>query len=73
MDIGKGYGKKLFELFIEQVKKEGFHSLKIETHEGNAIMRHLIILYGFDFCGRVILTPKKIEWCLKDYLSFVFL
>ena len=55
MDSGKGYSKKLFELFIEQAKKEGFHSLKIETHEGNAIMRHLIELYGFDFYGRVIL------------------
>ena len=56
---GKGYGKKLFELFIEQAKKEGFHSLRIDTHEGNSTMRHLIELYGFAFCGRVILTPNK--------------
>ena len=39
---GRGYGKRLFELFIEQAKVEGYRSLRIDTHEGNAVMRHLI-------------------------------
>ena len=56
---GQGYGKQLFEVFIEQAKKEGYHSLRIDTHEGNKVMRHLIELYGFTYCGKAILTPNK--------------
>ena len=56
---GKGYGKKLFEVFISQAEKEGYHSLRIDTHEGNAIMRHLLEIYGFIYCGKVILYPNK--------------
>lgn len=56
---GKGHGKMLFALFEAQAKKEGFHSLRIDTHEGNAIMCHLIESFGFKYCGKVILTPNK--------------
>ena len=55
----QGYGKKLFELFIAQAKEEGYHSLRIDTHEGNAPMRHLITSFGFIYCGKAILTPDK--------------
>ena len=54
-----GYGKKLFELFIKQAELEGYHSLRIDTHEGNAVMRHLIESFGFIYCGKAILTPNK--------------
>ena len=67
---GRGYGKKLFELFIEQAKVEGFRSLRIDTHEGNDVMRHLIESFGFIYCGKAILTPDKdrmvFERVLKD-------
>ena len=67
---GRGYGKRLFELFVEQAKVEGYHSLRIDTHEGNAIMRHLIESFGFVYCGKAILTPNKdrmmFERVLKD-------
>ena len=79
---GRGYGKRLFELFIaiitavitsyfiEQAKVEGYRSLRIDTHEGNAIMRHLIESFGFTYCGKAILTPNKdrmmFERVLKD-------
>ena len=56
---GQGYGKKLFEAFIAQGEKEGFRSLRIDTHEGNDIMRHLIESFGFVCCGKAILTPDK--------------
>ena len=56
---GQGYGKKLFEIFIETAKIEGYRSLRIDTHEGNATMRHLIELFGFVYCGKAILTPNK--------------
>lgn len=56
---GQGYGKDLFAAFAEQARKEGFRSLRIDTHEGNAIMRHLLKQAGFSLCGRVILPPHK--------------
>ena len=56
---GKGYGKKLFEVFIEQAKLEGYHSLRIDTHAGNLVMRHIIEEFGFVYCGKAILTPNK--------------
>ena len=56
---GRGFGKKLFDVFVEQAKIEGYRSLRIDTHEGNAIMRHIIESYGFAYCGKAILTPNK--------------
>ena len=56
---GKGYGKKLFEVFVEQAELEGYKSLRIDTHEGNMVMRHLIELFGFSYCGKTILFPNK--------------
>ena len=56
---GKGYGKKLFEVFIEQAKLEGYKSLRIDTHEGNVVMRHIIESFDFVYCGKAILTPNK--------------
>ena len=55
----QGYGKKLFEIFVETAKIEGYRSLRIDTHEGNAVMRHLIGLFDFAYCGKAILTPDK--------------
>ncbi|MCR4561702.1 MAG: GNAT family N-acetyltransferase [Bacilli bacterium] len=56
---GKGYGKLLFEVFIAQATIEGYKSLRIDTHEGNDVMRHLITSMGFEYCGKAILTPNK--------------
>ena len=55
----KGYGKRLFEVFIDVATKEGYHSLRIDTHEYNDIMRHIITKFGFIYCGKAILTPNK--------------
>lgn len=55
----QGYGKKLFEVFITQAKEEGYHSLRIDTHAGNMVMRSLIASFGFVYCGKAILTPNK--------------
>ena len=57
---GQGYGKKLFDIFIERAKIEGYRSLRIDTHEGNAVMRRLIEKAGFIYCGKAILTPDKV-------------
>ena len=48
------------KVWSELTNNNSINPLKIETHEGNAIMRHLIELYGFDFCGRVILKDRMV-------------
>lgn len=55
----QGYGKKLFEVFIKQAELEGYHSLRIDTHSGNLVMRNIITFFGFSYCGKAILTPNK--------------
>lgn len=56
---GKGYGKALFEAFIEEGKKQGYHSLRIDTHKNNTQMVNLCNYFGFTCCGKVILKPNK--------------
>lgn len=56
---GKGYGKKLFEVFIDVAKIEGYHSLRIDTHKNNSLMIHLFEIFGFEYCGKAILKPDK--------------
>lgn len=66
---GRGYGKLLFKLFEDQAKAEGYRSLRIDTHEGNAVMRHLIDKAGFSYCGKAILTPDKDRMVFEKVLS----
>lgn len=66
---GLGYGKLLFKLFEDQAKLEGYRSLRVDTHEGNAIMRHLIAQAGFSYCGKAILTPDKDRMVFEKVLS----
>ena len=66
---GRGYGKLLFKLFEDQAKLEGYRSLRVDTHEGNAIMRHLIAQAGFSYCGKAILTPDKDRMVFEKVLS----
>ncbi len=56
---GYGYGKALFELFIEEGKKRNIKSLRIDTHINNHLMIHLFDFYGFKYCGKAILPPNK--------------
>ena len=66
---GQGYGKDLFEAFIQQAKKEGYRSLRIDTHEGNDVMRHLISRAGFEYCGKAILPPNKDRMVFEKILQ----
>jgi len=56
---GKGLGHHIFYLFDEVSKEMGIKSLRIDTHENNHIMRHLMESHGFIYCGKVILPPNK--------------
>lgn len=63
----QGYGKKIFDIFINEGIKQGYKSLRIDTHEDNKTMLHLISLYGFIYCGKVILPPNKHRLVFEKY------
>jgi len=46
---GLGFGKALFEVFIEEGKKRGYKSLRIDTHKNNSLLIHLfrVTVHGF--------------------------
>lgn len=55
----KGYGKALFNVFIEVAKNKGYHSIRVDTHENNMRMRNIMKEFGFACCGKAILKPNK--------------
>ena len=66
---GQGYGKALFEVFEMEARKQGYASLRIDTHENNAAMRHLLEKSGFLYCGKAILTPNKDRMVFEKLLK----
>ena len=56
---GLGYGNALFELFELEARKQEYYSLRIDTHENNKVMRHLLKKNNFIECGKAILKPNK--------------
>lgn len=50
---GKGASRDVFRLAEEICIDRGVHSLRIDTHENNKKMRHIIEREGFTYCGTV--------------------
>ena len=49
---GESQARNKYTYFASVAKKEGYHSLRIDTHENNSLLRHLMDLYGFVYCGK---------------------
>ncbi len=50
---GKGASKNVFRFSEEICRSRGVNSLRIDTHEDNKKMRHIIEREGFTYCGTV--------------------
>lgn len=50
---GKGWGKELLRLAEKLCQDKGTKSLRVDTHEDNLPMRHLLVTNGFIPCGIV--------------------
>ena len=59
---GRGVGRAAFELAAEECRRLGLSSLRVDTHEDNETMHHLISQAGFTYRGHV--------WCEGDRLAF---
>lgn len=51
---GIGLADILFSLSGDLVKEQGFHILRIDTHEDNKRMQHVLTKNGFSYCGTVL-------------------
>lgn len=51
LEQGKGFGKELIEYAISMAKKDGFESVKIDTHPDNLKMQKLLKSMNFSYRG----------------------
>lgn len=51
---GIGLADILFSLSGDLVKEQGFHILRIDTHEDNKRIQHVLTKNGFSYCGTVL-------------------
>lgn len=49
----KGFADVAFSLAEKLTREKGVFSLKIDTHEGNEVMLHLLEKNGYTYCGKV--------------------
>ena len=50
---GKGLAKVMFRFAEDLCKQKNVHSIKIDTDQDNAIMRHILTRDGYQFCGDI--------------------
>ncbi len=52
---GKGISTAIVEYAADHARALGRASLRIDTHEGNAVMRKMLEKHGFVYCGVILL------------------
>ena len=52
---GKGTSTQIINYAAEVARARGRVSLRIDTHEGNAVMRRMLEKHGFELCGVIYL------------------
>ena len=67
---GKGISTKIVEFAKECARSLGRASVRIDTHEGNAVMRRMLEKHGFIHCGTILLESGEArvayEYALSD-------
>ena len=52
---GKGISTAIIQYAADYAKKLGRTSLRIDTHQGNIVMRRMLEKHGFSYCGVIYL------------------
>ena len=52
---GKGWSKRLLSYAEDLAREKGLASVRVDTHEQNAVMRNLLVSSGYVLCGTIIL------------------
>lgn len=56
---GKGISTQIIDYCAEKARKSGKISLRIDTHEGNIVMRKMLERHGFICCGKIFLSDGE--------------
>lgn len=56
---GKGISGNVFQAIEELCRQKAVYSIKIDTHEDNKKMQHILLQNGFAYCGIVYLPDGK--------------
>lgn len=48
---GRGIASQMIEYALDYARERGLNSLRIDTHEGNVVMRRMLEKNGFSACG----------------------
>lgn len=57
---GKGLSKSTFQAIKEFVGSRGIHSIRIDTHEDNKKMQHILEREGYQHCG-IVTIPEGLR------------
>ena len=56
---GKGVSGEIIKFAENFAKENGKNSIRIDTHEGNAVMRRMLEKQGFSYCGIIYLASGE--------------
>lgn len=56
---GSGIAGQILAFAAERAEELAFPSLRIDTHEGNVVMRRMLEKNGFSHCGTIYLTDES--------------
>ena len=66
---GRGYAKQLLDYVARSAREHGLSSVRIDTHEGNVVMRRMLEKNGFARCGIIRLTDGARRVAYEKTLS----
>ena len=52
---GQNVAKKMLDWAFGHISRRGCHTIRIDTHNDNCIMKHILTKYGFEMCGVIYL------------------
>lgn len=59
---GRGIARKMLDWAFEHISRQGYCTIRIDTHRDNVIMKHILPKYGFTMCGTIYLedgSPRE--------------
>lgn len=56
---GKGTAAEIIEFLSEYANKNGYSSVRVDTHTGNIPMRRMLEKNGFEYCGTIHLLDGQ--------------
>ena len=58
---GNHIGRRFYQRLIEEARARGFAEIRVDTHEDNVRMRHVIEGCGFAYAGRIFIDGDRTQ------------